>query len=358
MSYNLNDKNGSIPNLVSVIIPSYNHEKYIIKAVTSVLEQSYKEIELIVIDDGSKDNSVNMLKEIQDSRFKLIVQDNQGAHVAINRGLELAKGEMLTILNSDDIYHPMRIEKILKYLKNEDVDFVSTWIEVIDSEDNLLGIKKGWNNMEPWSIENPDFSYKVTNNFNLNLLMWNFVSTTSNIVMKRSLYEKVGKMRNLRFVHDWDFLLRASSIGNPFLLQEPLLKYRIHNTNTISTNRKWMLFEICWVIAANIHRYERKFILQSSDSEDIIKEINMLYESINFQGNDKLFWIIRCFIEAQKSKGIENPEEILIENENLRDSLINLVKENYIKNNQGDRNNISIIKRIIKYFIEKLKMLI
>ena len=271
-------------NLVSVIIPSYNHEKYVLEAVNSVLNQSYSEIELIVIDDGSKDQSVEYLKQIKDSRFQLVVQENQGAHVAINRGLGMASGEFLAILNSDDIYYPNRIKQIMaEFQKDEKLDLVSSWIEVINEKGDHLAIKEGWQNLEPWPVEHPELSYKVTNDFILNIIMWNFVATTSNIVIKKRLFEKVGGMRNLLFAHDWDFLLRAASNGKCHLIPEPLIKYRVHGNNTISTDKAWLLFENCWVLAANIHRFEGSYIFNSNDPNENISQLVMLFESINFQ---------------------------------------------------------------------------
>ena len=94
---------------VSVVIPSYNHAAYIREAVDSVLSQSLSDLELIVVDDGSQDESLDILAGYSDRRFHLYTQLNQGAHAAINRGLHAAAGDYLAILNSDDAYHPQRL---------------------------------------------------------------------------------------------------------------------------------------------------------------------------------------------------------------------------------------------------------
>jgi glycosyltransferase involved in cell wall biosynthesis len=94
--------------LISIIIPSHNHRRYVVDAVMSVLSQSYREIELLVIDDGSSDGSPDLIAAIKDSRLVLVRQQNKGAHAAINRGLEMARGDFIAILNSDDLYHPRR----------------------------------------------------------------------------------------------------------------------------------------------------------------------------------------------------------------------------------------------------------
>jgi glycosyltransferase involved in cell wall biosynthesis len=309
--------------LVSIIIPSYNHARYLRSAIDSVLNQSYKKIELIVIDDGSTDDSVNYLRKIKDPRYIYYCQENQGAHVAINRGLGLASGENLAILNSDDVFHPDRIEELMmEFRKDPEAELLSTWIEVIDASGQQLAIKEGWHNLEPWPIEHPELSFEQTDDFGLNLLRGCFVSSTSNIIMRRSLYEKVGGMRNLRFAHDWDFLLRAAACAKCKLIPKPLLKYRIHDSNTINSNRAWMLFDICWVLAANLHRFEDSRLFNGQDPKTSMENLFTLYESINLQGNDKVFWAMRSFIQSLRSQGVADPEELLLENDGFREKLI------------------------------------
>lgn len=311
--------------LLSVIIPSYNHEKYISEAIKSVLNQTYSNLELIVIDDGSKDNSVEIIKAFHDDRIKLVCQKNQGAHNAINNGLKMASGNYIAILNSDDIYEENRFEIMINEMhRNPQVGFLCSYIQIIDSEGNNLAIKEGWKNMEPWNVPHPEVSYQVTEDFKLNLIMSNFTSTTSNFLFKKEIYDKIGGMRNLHFAHDWDFALRAAEITECKIVEEPLMKYRVHQTNTISTNRKWMLFEVAWMWATNIERfYDGTVFWSGNDEADLVH----LVESINLQGNDKVFWIIKTFIEAKKKQGIKNPEEILLDNDQLRNRIIEYVVE-------------------------------
>lgn len=310
--------------LLSVVIPSYNHEKYIGKAIESVLKQSYKNLELIIIDDGSKDNSVELIQSYKDDRITLVVQENAGAHNAINKGLEMAKGEYLTILNSDDIFNNKRFEIMIKEMqKNKNVGFACSYIQVIDSEGNKLDIKEGWKNLEPWTVPHPEKSFKATDDFKLNLIMTNFPSTTSNFLFTRKLYEEIGGMRNLRFAHDWDFALRAAQVTDCMIIEQPLMEYRVHNTNTISSNRKWMLFEIAWMWATNLERFYGKELFKDDDYSSLFA----IAESLNLQGNDKAFWMIKVFIDAQKEKGVEKPEEILLDNAELRNQILEYVNE-------------------------------
>lgn len=334
--------------LISIIIPSHNHRRYVVDAVMSVLSQTYREIELVVIDDGSSDGSPDLIAAIKDSRLTLVRQQNKGAHAAINRGLEMARGDFVAILNSDDLYHPRRLEKAITAFRNDrDLELVSSWIDIVNSDGSIIATKKGWDNLHPWPLRCAEASYKTTNDFRLNLLASNFVSTTSNIVGRKALFGKVGRMRNLKFVHDWDFLLRASAIAKCAQIPEPLIKYRVHGSNTITTDRRAMLFEICWVWAANIHRFEGKIIFNSTDPGTLVREIEMLYESTNFQGNDKLVCVMRSFIEAQKSIGTQNPEEILLEESVVRQKLMSLVAEE----GGGEERPLGVgINRLVRLF--------
>ncbi|MEK6355137.1 glycosyltransferase [Burkholderia cenocepacia] len=318
--------------LVSVVIPSYNHARYIRKAVDSVLGQSHRELELIVIDDGSKDESLDYLRTVTDPRFQLVEQPNAGAHNAINRGLEAAKGNYLAILNSDDVFHPTRLEACIDVLAGGAVDLVATWIEVIDADGNARGVKEGWHNMLPWPIAKPERTFAISNDFAKNLLMTNFVSTTSNVVFSRRLYERIGGMRNLRFAHDWDFLLRAARTFECTLISQPLLQYRIHSTNTISSNRAWMLFEICWVLAVGMMLYEGDILYGDADHDRLTADVRAIAESINAQGNDRIIWMIRQFIDARRRAGEVDPELRLLDDKVLRDVFIEYI-------NLGDQPN-------------------
>lgn len=311
--------------LLSIIIPSYNHSRFIKEAVDSVLSQTYSNLELIVIDDGSSDNSLEILNAYTDPRMKVIAQKNQGAHNAINNGLKLAQGSFLAILNSDDVYEKTRFEIMIKEMLNHpEIGFMCSYIRVINTKGKDLGVKEGWRNMQSWLVSHPELSFGATDDFKCNLLMTNFTSTTSNFLFTRSLYEKIGGMRNLRFAHDWDFALRAASITDCKMIELPLMRYRIHDSNTISSNRKWMLFEIIWMWAANLDRFYSTIIFpDNNDKTNMIR----LIESLNLQGNDKIFWIIKSFIEVKKMQGIDNPEELLLEDAELRNSLLEYVVE-------------------------------
>ncbi len=308
--------------VISVIIPSYNHEKYIKTAIESVLNQSYSDLELIIIDDGSKDNSKEIINTYTDTRIRTIFQENRGAHAAINKGMQIAKGEFFTILNSDDFYSPKRLEKCLRIFDSKpEIDFISTWINIIDNNDKILGVKKAWQNMEPWPISDKTHTFAKSGDYTLNALMANFVATTSNMIFKRTVFEQLGGMRNLRFSHDWDFLLRVCHKFKPYNLEEPLVNYRIHGNNTISTYRPWMLFEICWIYATHIDLFA-DLLLPDIREETMMENIEPMLNSFNFQGNEHVVRLLYWQFTLLKSRGVTNPEELYLSNEKLRKKII------------------------------------
>jgi glycosyltransferase involved in cell wall biosynthesis len=251
---------------VSVVIPSYNHGLFIAEAVESVLAQTEEDLELLVVDDGSTDNSLDVLSSFNDHRLRVFPQSNQGAHIALNRGLELATGKYLAILNSDDVYFPTRLEKCLSVLEeNPETGFVGSYIEIINSDGKKLGIKHGYKDCEPWLLPHPEKSFRVSNELRAVLLTENYWSTTSNYVFSRDHYEQVGGFRALRYAHDWDFALRMSYVTQMIMLPEALVRYRVHDSNTIRENQAAMIFEICWILAVHLpHNMNQKQFLEHS----------------------------------------------------------------------------------------------
>ncbi len=345
----------SSSRLVSVVIPSYNHERYILTAVTSVLAQTYDNFELIVVDDGSSDNSVDLISQVKDPRIKIITQENCGAHNAINRGLEIAKGEFLAILNSDDVFHPDRLKLCLEQICETGSDLVASWLEVIDQDGDSLGIKQGWKNMLPWDIPKAQNTFGRTEDFALNLLVSNFVSTTSNVFFSRNLFNAVGGMRNLRFTHDWDFLLRASSEFKCNLIPIPLVKYRIHDTNTISSNRQWMLFEICWVLAAGLRLFEGSRLYAGATDEDWVSDARLIQNSIQLQGNDKVFWMIRQFVDSQTAQGVAGADLMLLDNANLRRPFMDAIVDTHTLEARADNLGAKPMSSLLRALRRRLR---
>jgi glycosyltransferase involved in cell wall biosynthesis len=105
---------------VSVVIPSYNHARYIGRAVDSVLSSTFTDLELVIVDDGSTDDTLEVLRPYRSRpEVKVRTQENRGAHAALNVGLSLARGRLLFVLNSDDAYHPERIGRLVEHVDDD-----------------------------------------------------------------------------------------------------------------------------------------------------------------------------------------------------------------------------------------------
>ena len=220
--------------LISVVIPAYNHEQYVGDAVKSVLEQTVSDLELIVVNDGSTDRTGDVVQGYTDPRLRYYYQENQDAYNTINRGISLSEGKYIAILNSDDIYTPDRLERLLKH--SQDEKKVCTFSDVIPIDDQnreFTDQEIGWN---VWHRKNRDF-YFSQNDIYTAFLHGNFMVTTSNLFMTAEAAERVGPFSSLRYLHDYDYIFRMIRIYSQrvsYLHNERLLYYRIHGGNTLS----------------------------------------------------------------------------------------------------------------------------
>ena len=125
--------------LVSIIMPCYNAERYIAQSIESVLAQTYQSWELLITDDGSKDNSVKIATKysLEDERINLLVPDeHQGIARTRNMSISRAKGRFIAFLDSDDIWYPEKLEKQINYMLDNDVAFTYSSYEIIDYQGN------------------------------------------------------------------------------------------------------------------------------------------------------------------------------------------------------------------------------
>jgi glycosyltransferase involved in cell wall biosynthesis len=239
---------------VSVVIPLFNHSAYIERAVLSVTGQTVPVHELIVVDDGSTDNSVSVMKDLC-HKFPEIVfwrQPNQGAHQAINNGVHRATGDLVAILNSDDEYRPNRLELCVECLRGAaQVQAVFTGIDFIDETGKSI--------QNNWYLQALNESRKI-GDLGLGLLNGNYLMTTSNLVIRRSVFRQIGYFAALRYHHDHDFFLRLVTNGlECSILDEPLLRYRMHSSNTINENSERVRIEWAAVAASYLLRLSGRF---------------------------------------------------------------------------------------------------
>jgi len=199
---------------VSVIIPAYNMAELTLLTVKSVLRQTYKNIEIIVVDDGSKDETREVLKEVEE-KIRYVYKENGGASSARNLGIINSTGEYIALLDCDDLYLPGKIEKAVEALDNDPkIGFVHTGAYFINSE--------GYQVKE----YSPKKKQREGNIFS-KLLLGNYICN-STVVARRQCFEKCGTFDETIFVPaDWDMWLRISAQYNAGYIKEPLTIYRI-----------------------------------------------------------------------------------------------------------------------------------
>jgi glycosyltransferase involved in cell wall biosynthesis len=218
---------------VSVVIPAYNHERFIGAAIDSVLGQSFEDLELIVIDDGSTDGTGEVIKRYNDSRLISLHQENQDAYNTINRGLGLARGKFVAILNSDDVYATDRLELLLARQRETGAHCLFTdVIPVSDEGEQFTDPDFGWNT---WHKKNRDFFFLCGDLYTA-FLKGNFMVTTSNLFLTREAVQRTGNFCSLRYLHDYDYIFRVM-LAFPgqveYVHDRKLLFYRIHSGNTL-----------------------------------------------------------------------------------------------------------------------------
>jgi glycosyltransferase involved in cell wall biosynthesis len=205
--------------LVSVIIPNYNYSKHVGKAIDSVLNQTYQNVEVIVVDDGSTDNSLAVLASYGD-RISVMQQTNEGVSKARNRGVSKAQGKFVAFLDADDIWLPTKIDKQIERFKREtDLGLVHCSMTYIDSEDRPIGeITDG---MEGWVAE--EF---------LRFERGVVIGAGSTALLPRVVFDEVGGFDPRQSTAaDWDFNYRVAKKYKVGFVREPLVLYRQHGTN-------------------------------------------------------------------------------------------------------------------------------
>ena len=223
--------------LVSVIIPSYNHAEYVEQSILSVVNQSYKNIELIVIEDGSTDHSRNILEVLQKQfGFYLEFQSNQGISKTMNKAIRYAKGKYITGVASDDIWVEGRLEKQVRFMESHpDCSVAVGKALFIDKDgqerDDIVVFS---------SITHPEQQLKFES-----LIEDNCIPAGATMFTKE-IWEKCGGYNEDTPIEDWDFWLKIAYENKIAYLDEYLVYYRRHDSN-ISNNTLKMYVE-AWKI--------------------------------------------------------------------------------------------------------------
>ncbi len=205
---------------VSVVIPAYNSIAYLPEAIESVFKQTFTDFEVLIIDDGSSDQTVEWASQITDSRVKLISQKNQGVSGARNTGIAHAQGEYVALLDADDIWEPTKLEKqVLRLEGNPKVGLVDTWAVLADEQGKPTG--------KVFGSSKEDDVWKRLVEFKT------VCCCGSTSLIRRSCFETVGVFeRDLHLLEDLDMFIRIAEHYSFAVVKEPLTRYREHPNNT------------------------------------------------------------------------------------------------------------------------------
>ncbi|QBQ98356.1 glycosyltransferase family 2 protein [Paraburkholderia pallida] len=253
---------------ISVVVPLYNHSRYIASALESVLEQTSPADEIILIDDGSTDNGFDIAQRVlaKTPRACTFRQENAGAHNTINRAIGISRSEYVAVLNSDDLFARRKLERCRELISQRGpADLIAGGVGIMDDD----GRKQRGGVAVDWLARSRTF----LDQFGLpqlSLINENYVATTSNMVFSRRLWDASGGFQPLRYCHDLDFLMFAFEFGSVILdLDEEHIMYRVHERNTIKEDLSRVRVEIAAVIAEALHQSGPRLLSPAFNERDV-----------------------------------------------------------------------------------------
>jgi glycosyltransferase involved in cell wall biosynthesis len=217
-----------MPPLVSVIVTTYNHEQHIAATLQSVLDQAYRDYELIVVDDGSTDGTGDRVSAFRDERLRLVRQENQGVAASRNTGIQQARGQLLAFLDGDDLWEPDKLAQQVAAAGSHP----RSGLIAAD------GVQFSGDSIRYDSLFPPQITALFGGDDSLTLSCYeqmlhrNLISTTSQVLVPRAVLEQVG-LGDPRFpiASDWDLYIRISASYDITFLQKSLVRWRYLETS-------------------------------------------------------------------------------------------------------------------------------
>ena len=273
--------------LVSVLIPAYNHENYIQETIESIINQTYPNIELIILDDGSKDKTWEKITELKpkcENRFVKIhfeTKQNEGTCMTLNKLLKLSSGEFVYIIASDDLAKPQAIEKEVKFLQdNPDYALAVGDNEYVDS----MG-KQIFRTQKAFTSNIKNAKYKTVKEFLSSKLKIDFLSDDfgsyktlykenyipNGYLIRKNIFETIGNFTKNAPLEDFWLMLQLSKYKKMKYIDEILFSYRIHDTNTIGNSTRMR------ELTTQTRNYEQKLLekyLTNHKNDELLKIYN------------------------------------------------------------------------------------
>ena len=225
---------------VSVIIPAFNKYNFTRKTIVSIINQTYKKIEIILIDDGSTDETYKLKYEFK-NLIKYYYTENKGASAARNLGIQKSTGDYLAFIDCDDIYDEKKIETSIEILKdNPNYDFVYTDVYLINENDIKIKYEFNLNN------------HPGSGNIGKRILLSDFTITNSTLLAKKECFEIIGGFDEKIFIAaDRDIFVRLAMKFKAFYISQPLTGYRVGSGN-IYNNLDKALKEFLYLLEKNL----------------------------------------------------------------------------------------------------------
>lgn len=211
-------------SLLSVIMLVYNAEDYLNESIVSILDQDFKDFEFIIIDDGSTDNSLNIIKSFDDDRIKLSRNEiNHGIVYSRNKGIRLSSGKYIGMMDADDIALPHKFSKQIEFLEsNGDFGMVGSWARLIDQNGHTLRNK--------WKLTG-------SSEYIPSIMLFKNYFIQSAVVFRRDCLPDYLYKEGYEIVEDYKLWLDIINKSKAWNLQEYLIKYRIHDHNITQTKK-------------------------------------------------------------------------------------------------------------------------
>ena len=240
--------------LISVVMPVYNGEKYLKEAIDSILSQTYKDFEFIILNDGSTDNSLKIIKKYiqKDARVILITRENRGLITSLNEGIKKAQGRYIARMDADDISLPTRFKEQVKFMEdNKDISICGTSIILFNESGNIKPVK--------YPTSDSDIKF---------ILMFTSAFAHPSVMMKRDIFMKL-KYEHYKYAEDYklwiDIALAGYKMGN---LDEVLLRYRIHSQQVSIVKNDVQL--------AKSHEMGMDYLNHLENTQDIIDRLDSM----------------------------------------------------------------------------------
>jgi len=344
-------KKNSNGDLISIIIPVYNVEKYLHQCVNSILNQTYKNIEIILVNDGSKDNSGKICDEYasKDLRVKVIHKENQGLGFARNSGLDIAKGKYVTFIDSDDYADPDLVETLYKNIINENADTCIGGFKRVDDFGNILYEEKYEYSIYEGEYVLKGIFYRMLGSSPkksdaIRMSVWNSMYSMDIIKSNFIRFPSERVFISEDIIFDSDYYQKAKKV---ILIDSISYNYRV-NIGSLTMKYNKERFEKCKYLCSKL---SEKLIKQGFDEEAVIRLNRMFFVNVR-----------ACICQEVLSVGCPNSKKAMLNIRNIcNDEYLQSVINGYPVNKMGIKQKM-FIKLVQKqryrilYFLAKMKL--